>query len=264
MKKIPFWTCLTLSLAFIALLWYQAPAQAQETADPDPADASTPPPSQEPPTQQLPNSTKLEGTVVRVVDPDTIEVNLSNGKREKVRLLQIQVPTGRSCGPEAMDRINELILGKTVQLELDAKKRDQEGRLLAYVYVNGKSVQQALLNEGLAKVSSSSQGKYADQYRAFEDHAKALEKGSTGPRIPAAREKIRRLPKPGIPTKMITTSPARWSNKRRETAAGHCRRPEPSIRPRPCWARESSWPVSGFAGERLDPGFLAPPSQHAT
>lgn len=177
MKKIPFWTCLTLSLAFIALLWYQAPAQAQETADPDPADASTPPPSQEPPTQQLPNSTKLEGTVVRVVDPDTIEVNLSNGKREKVRLLQIQVPTGRSCGPEAMDRINELILGKTVQLELDAKKRDQEGRLLAYVYVNGKSVQQALLNEGLAKVSSSSQGKYADQYRAFEDHAKALEKG---------------------------------------------------------------------------------------
>ena len=177
MKKIPFWTCLTLSLAFIALLWYQAPAQAQETADPDPADASTPPPSQEPPTQQLPNSTKLEGTVVRVVDPDTIEVNLSNGKREKVRLLQIQVPTGRSCGPEAMDRINELILGKTVQLELDAEKetrRAASGICLRQRQIRATGASQ----RGTCRGILLSQGKYADQYRAFEDHAKALEKGS--------------------------------------------------------------------------------------
>ena len=68
--------------------------------------------------------------------------------------------------------------GTKVTLEFDKDKRDKYGRLLAYVYVNGKSVQQALLNEGLAKVDAPpSNGKYVDQYRTFEDHAKALEKG---------------------------------------------------------------------------------------
>lgn len=179
-------TFLSLSLALLVLLCFQPPVHAFQ--DQTPEASAHPPINQEPPTQQLPNPTKLEGKVTQVIDHVTLQVNLSNGKQENVRLLQIHVPTDPSCGPEALDRISKMILGKTVQLELGSPQRDKQGRLLAYVYVNGKSVQQALLNEGLAKVSPHpSKGKYADQYRAFEDHAKTLEKGVWAP-VPCGKE----------------------------------------------------------------------------
>lgn len=172
-------TLRSLALALILLLSFHPHVDAQEGDSRDrPSGTSTQPPiGQEPPTQQLPSPTKLDAKAVRVIDGSTVEVSLSDGRRETVRLMQVRVP-GRSCTPEAVELVKRMVLGKTVQLELNHPERDGNGHLLAYVYVNGKSVQQALLSEGLAKVSSHpTDGKYVDQYRVFEDHAKALEKG---------------------------------------------------------------------------------------
>src|SRR5699024_1114371 len=77
-------------------------------------------------------------TVVRVVDGDTIVVDLA-GVEERVRLLNIDTPEtvhphqDTECGgPEATEQINELLEpGGMVVLEFDEERRDQYDRLLA-------------------------------------------------------------------------------------------------------------------------------------
>ncbi|MDN4594682.1 thermonuclease family protein [Polycladomyces subterraneus] len=47
---------------------------------------------------------------------------------------------------------NLLTHAKHITLEFDVEKRDKYGRMLAYVYADGKSVQEELLKQGLARV----------------------------------------------------------------------------------------------------------------
>jgi len=128
----------------------------------------------------------MNAKVIRVIDGDTIEVKLSNGKRETVRFILVDTPETKHprmgvqpCGPEATAFTKRMLpAGSTVKLEFDVQERDKYGRLLAYVYVGGKSVQKALLAEGLAKVAVYPPNvKYVDEYRAIEAKAKAAKKG---------------------------------------------------------------------------------------
>src|SRR5690606_16703599 len=128
---------------------------------------------------------KLTGTVISVTDGDTFKVRLDNGKTETVRLILVDTPETKHpskpvqpCGPEAYEFTKRMVSGKKVTLELDVQERDKYGRLLAYVYVGGKSVQESLLAEGLAKVAVYPPNvKYVDKYRAIEQKAKAAKKG---------------------------------------------------------------------------------------
>jgi len=83
------------------------------------------------------------------------------------------------CGPEASAFTAKMLpAGTTVKLELDVRERDQYGRILAYVYKDGKSVQEALLAEGLARVAVYPPNvKYVDEYREIEAKAKEQKKG---------------------------------------------------------------------------------------
>src|SRR5690606_24108335 len=129
---------------------------------------------------------RTTATVVSVTDGDTIKVKFSNGKIETVRFILVDTPETKHprmgvqpCGPEATAFIKRMLpAGSTVKLELDVQERDKYGRLLAYVYKGGKSVQKALLAEGLAKVAVYPPNvKYVDEYRAIEAKAKAAKKG---------------------------------------------------------------------------------------
>lgn len=63
-----------------------------------------------------------------------------------------------------------------MQLEFDkGDHRDKYERLLAYVYIDGKSVQETLLKEGLARVAYvyEPNTKYIDQFRKDEQEAKS-------------------------------------------------------------------------------------------
>ena len=79
-----------------------------------------------------------EGTVVRVIDGDTVDVDL-DGARERVRLIGVDTPESvardrpiQCYGVEASDRTKELLPeGTAVRLERDEVSRDQYGRLLA-------------------------------------------------------------------------------------------------------------------------------------
>src|SRR3989442_7134352 len=96
----------------------------------------------------------LQGTVVRVVDGDTIHVEV-NGRTEKVRYIGVNTPEthhpvrGEEPGGREATEVNrQLVAGKTVRLELDVQERDRYGRLLAYVYVDDLMVNAELVRRG--------------------------------------------------------------------------------------------------------------------
>lgn len=96
------------------------------------------------------------GVVTRVVDGDTLDVRLANGKRERVRLIGIDTAERGACfAAEATRRVRELALSKPVVLRGDPTQdtRDRYGRLLAYVWIpGGRDLGYQLLAGGFAKV----------------------------------------------------------------------------------------------------------------
>lgn len=126
--------------------------------------------------------------VVSVMDGDTMKVKY-DGKVSSVRFLLIDAPemyhkqlAEQPFGKQAQARNRELINNaKVVSLEFDktGDKEDKYGRLLAYVYVDGKSVQQQLIEEGLVRVGYvyNKQAAHLDDYYAAQDEAKALKRG---------------------------------------------------------------------------------------
>jgi len=100
----------------------------------------------------------LTGTVVRVVDGDTIHVRV-NGRIEKVRYIGVNTPEthhptkGEEPGGHEATEVNRrLVEGKIVRLKLDVQERDRYGRLLAYVYVGDTMVGAELVRLGYAQV----------------------------------------------------------------------------------------------------------------
>ncbi|WP_052137771.1 thermonuclease family protein [Heyndrickxia ginsengihumi] len=121
-------------------------------------------------------------TLVQTVDGDTIKVNY-NGKVETVRYLLVDTPEEKKPGtcvqPYAVSAYNEnkklVNSGKlSLEFETNGDKRDKYGRLLAYVFVDGKSVQEELLKEGYARVAYiyNPPYKYLSKYQSDEKIAK--------------------------------------------------------------------------------------------
>ncbi len=76
----------------------------------------------------------VTGAVTRVVDGDTIHVDVA-GADTTVRLIGIDTPeTGEPFAAEATAELTGLVGGKTVRLEYGVTHTDQYGRTLAYVW----------------------------------------------------------------------------------------------------------------------------------
>ena len=104
------------------------------------------------PTPEVPPPQITEATVVRVIDGDTIEVNIK-GKLHKVRYIGMDTPeVGQPGGAEATSANAELVAGKIVQLEKDISETDRYVRLLRYVWVDDTMVNAALITSGHAQV----------------------------------------------------------------------------------------------------------------
>lgn len=130
------------------------------------------------------SSNQVSVTLVRVVDGDTIRV-MFNGKEETVRYLLIDTPETKSpntCvqpyGEEAHKRNEQLLKSGKITLEFEKSLRDKYDRLLAYVFVDGKSVQETLLEEGLARVAYIYEPpyKYLTKFEQAEKRAKDAKK----------------------------------------------------------------------------------------
>ena len=99
--------------------------------------------------------------ITRVIDGDTVEVAIE-GKSQTVRYIGIDTPEtkhpskGIECfGPEASEFNKELVSGMGVVLEKDTTDKDRYGRLLRYVWVEGRGLINVILVEnGYARVST--------------------------------------------------------------------------------------------------------------
>lgn len=126
-------------------------------------------------------------TVARVVDGDTLA--LSDNSR--VRLIGVDTPETvkpnhpvEPFGLEAGAFTREFVGRGEVVLEFDATKQDKYGRLLGYVWVGEKMLNEELLRAGLARAETGYSFSLARKQRflAAEDEAKAARRGiwSTG------------------------------------------------------------------------------------
>ena len=92
--------------------------------------------------------------VLKVYDGDTLTIVYAGkqGGKDKVRLIGVDCPELKQApwGKRARDFTRKMVLGKIVRLETDVRVRDKYGRLLAYVWVEGKMLNEELLREGLA------------------------------------------------------------------------------------------------------------------
>jgi endonuclease YncB( thermonuclease family) len=150
------------------------------TSTPVVADTATPTPT------QTRTPTPVRGgdvsQVLNVIAADEIEV-LQNGESVRVKYLSVVAPvtageTAEPFGAEAMALNRSLVEGQVVRLERDRSNTDAEGRLLRYVYVGEIMVNEALVEQGLARVALvPPDTKYGSRLQSAEQEARLNRRG---------------------------------------------------------------------------------------
>ena len=91
------------------------------------------------------------GTVINVVDGDTIDVNI-NDQTYRVRYIGMNTPeSNEPCGSDATNANVSLVSEQTVTLVKDISETDRFDRLLRYVYVGDIFVNAELVAQGYAE-----------------------------------------------------------------------------------------------------------------
>lgn len=143
----------------------QAAEQQQEDGTADSSNVSEAPASEEPSVaiplaeaEAATGKTAQEIDYISANDGDTFNVNV-NGQKERVRLLMVDTPEMNYNKGEPMPYAEEakaftdnlLTNANKIELLFDkGPETDNYDRLLAYVYVDGVLLQEALLKEGFA------------------------------------------------------------------------------------------------------------------
>jgi endonuclease YncB( thermonuclease family) len=126
--------------------------------------------------------------VKNVVDGDTIDIDISDGKYEhtRIRLWGVDTPETKHpqkdvmyFGPEATEFTKGLVLDKQVTIYLEEHRtRGYYGRLLAYVQLaDGRYLNEVLLTEGLAYADTRFRHSFYHKYKQLEAVARSGKKG---------------------------------------------------------------------------------------
>lgn len=122
-------------------------------------------------------------TLDHVVDGDTLSVTFDGETKAKtVRLLLIDTPESvkpntpvQPYAKEASNYMKELVTNKKLTLEYDAGgATDKYGRVLAYVYADGKNINEIMLKEGYARLAYvyEPNTRYLSDFKKAETEAK--------------------------------------------------------------------------------------------
>jgi len=125
--------------------------------------------------------------VTRVVDGDTIEVRIGGGD-EDVRLIGVDTPETvkpgapvQCFGPRASRFTKHLLTGQRVRLVFGVERRDDYGRLLAYVHLGRRFVNAILVRRGLARsLTIPPNDRFAPLFRRLELRASRAGRGLWG------------------------------------------------------------------------------------
>lgn len=106
---------------------------------------------------------KYRATVIRVVDGDTIDVDIDLGfftvlHRQRIRLHGIDAPevrgSERFSGLESKAWLKHKIEGKEIELVTFKDAKGKYGRWLGVVYFKNRNINQLMVEKGLAETSS--------------------------------------------------------------------------------------------------------------
>ena len=126
--------------------------------------------------------------VVKVVDGDTIDIDIPDANKNytRIRLWGIDTPESKSpdtgvmyFGPEAAEFTTELALGKQVAVYLEEHRtRGYYGRLLAYVQLpDRRFLNEVLVSEGFAYADLRFRHSLYHRYQQLEASTRAQKKG---------------------------------------------------------------------------------------
>jgi micrococcal nuclease len=123
-----------------------------------------------------------KGTVVVVYDGDTVKVRFDNGSEQRARLIGIDSPEiADSAGGARFEALLSKrftfhhLFRKRVELGYDREREDKYGRLLVYVWIEGRLFNEFILEEGFARVFLKFPFSMKDRFIRAQE--KALEKG---------------------------------------------------------------------------------------
>lgn len=170
-----------LLLELLAILQFLLPAQA------------LPIPSAEAPSTQSSIASTTLYSVVKVVDGDTIHIDI-DGKKETVRLTGMNTPETvdprrpvECFGKEASAKAKELLDGQQVRIETESSQgeRDKYGRLLGYVTrEDGLLFNKYMISEGYAyEYTYRLPYKYQAEFRTAQKEAEAAGRGLWAPGV---------------------------------------------------------------------------------
>ncbi len=142
--------------------------------------------------------------ITNVIDGDTVKIE--NG--QVVRLIGMDAPetsqSGECYSKEATKKLEELVLDKEVRLEKDVSETDKYGRLLRYLWTGDDLINEILVREGFAKVSTYPPDvKYKDRFIEAERLAREKGKGLWGE---ACKPTQTSTPKPATMSKSVSVS----------------------------------------------------------
>jgi micrococcal nuclease len=124
----------------------------EPTNTPRPTSTSKPTDTPIPTDPLTPTPARAEARVIKVVDGDTISVDI-DGETYSLRYIGVDCPeSGDWMAAEATQANFDLVGGKTVYLEKDVSETDRYDRLLRYVYLaDGTLVNAELVRLGYAR-----------------------------------------------------------------------------------------------------------------
>ncbi|MEP0818497.1 thermonuclease family protein [Trichocoleus desertorum] len=134
-----------------------------------------------------------QGTLVKVeqiANGQAIEISPANnspGTPERVRLIGIDAPdlAQQPWGPAAKQQLERLIGSKPVLLEPGLESRDRYERTLAYVWLDGKLLNEKLVEAGYAlAVPRSPNTKYDQRLKRAQEKARLMGVGIWNPNEP--------------------------------------------------------------------------------
>jgi micrococcal nuclease len=120
-----------------------------------------------------------------MADGNTLTVITANHTKLRIRMWGIDAPEtpkgakfpGQPYDPEAEACLKQLVEGKRVTVEIYQVNRYK--RLLSTIFVDGKDINLAIIEAGLAEVyrGPESGNPYPQQYQTAEDSARSRKKG---------------------------------------------------------------------------------------
>jgi len=133
-------------------------------------------------------------TVTRVIDGDTLDLNVPDGDQRttRIRLWGVDTPEKARQDPpapaepfsaEATELTRDLAEGQRVRLILEPHRlRGNYGRLLAFVELpDGTLLNEALISQGLARADDRWSHRHVTRFKTLQREAREAQRGLWGP-----------------------------------------------------------------------------------